>query len=180
MARTDSSATPDTGLLKLAFRKADVSRLSVVGTDLVLVMKDGSQHVLQDMGLQAMTRPDLRVQFADGTADVSDLLAQAGPISLAKVVAEVAVSSGDGDPLQKNKAAAAEVSADALATSDATAAPPAAPALAGIVTADLSVKSASASTNFKSDAPPVTVSPRIDSSSSSSPATPSAPPPPHR
>ena len=54
MARTDASATPDTGLLKLAFRKADVSRLSVVGTDLVLVMKDGSQHVLQDMGLQAM------------------------------------------------------------------------------------------------------------------------------
>jgi EAL domain-containing protein (putative c-di-GMP-specific phosphodiesterase class I)/GGDEF domain-containing protein len=93
-------------------------------------MKDGSQHVLQDMGLQAMTRPDLRVQFADGTADVSDLLAQAGPISLAKVVAEVAVSSGDGDPLQKNKASAAEVSADALATSDATAAPPGAPALA--------------------------------------------------
>ncbi len=74
MARTDASATPDTGLLKLAFRKADVSRLSVVGTDLVLVMKDGSQHVLQDMGLQAMTRPDLRVQFADGSADVSDLL----------------------------------------------------------------------------------------------------------
>lgn len=96
MARTDASATPDTGLLKLAFRKADVSRLSVVGTDLVLVMKDGSQHVLQDMGLQAMTRPDLRVQFADGTADVSDLLAQAGPISLAKVVAEVAVVGPEG------------------------------------------------------------------------------------
>ena len=179
MARTDASATPDTGLLKLAFRKADVSRLSVVGTDLVLVMKDGSQHVLQDMGLQAMTRPDLRVQFADGSADVSDLLAQAGPISLAKVVAEVAVSTGDGDPLLKTKASAAEVSADALATSDATAAPPAAPALAGIVTADLSVKSAAASTNFKSDAPPVTVTPRIDAAASTStPSTPAPPVPP--
>ena len=174
MALPNVHTVPDTGTLKLGLKKADVSQLSVVGTDLVLVMRDGSQHVLQDFGLHAMTQPNLKIEFADAASSGADLLNQAGEVTIAKVAAEVALTPGEADPLKKPVAHSDTVTDTAPA--DEASAAPKAPALAGIVTADLSVKAAV--NNFKSDATPVMVTPRVDAGTPSTPSTPSPPAPP--
>jgi len=68
--------------IKLALSRAAVAKVQVAGVDLVLVMSDGTQHVLQGAALRALADPDFKLQFQDGDTEASTLITQAGPVNI--------------------------------------------------------------------------------------------------
>ncbi|MFG6461195.1 PA14 domain-containing protein [Roseateles sp. DXS20W] len=68
--------------VKLALSRAAVAKVQVAGVDLVLVMSDGTQHVLQGAALRALADPDFKLQFQDGATEASSLITQAGPVNI--------------------------------------------------------------------------------------------------
>ncbi|MFG6455798.1 beta strand repeat-containing protein [Roseateles sp. BYS96W] len=68
--------------IKLALSRASVAKVQVAGVDLVLMMADGTQHVLQGAALRALAEPDFKLQFQDGATEAATLITQAGPVNI--------------------------------------------------------------------------------------------------
>ncbi|MEH3086241.1 MAG: PA14 domain-containing protein [Xylophilus ampelinus] len=64
----------------MSVAKSSVARVAISGTDVVLVMKDGATHVLQDAAMRVMLQPDLKIILSDQSVTVADLVAQAGSV----------------------------------------------------------------------------------------------------
>ncbi|MEI7465866.1 MAG: hypothetical protein WCJ87_10995, partial [Burkholderiales bacterium] len=68
--------------IKLGVGRSGVAKLGIVGTDLVLTLSDGTQHVFQGMALRAMLPGSAQIQFSDGVVDATALLAEAGKVNV--------------------------------------------------------------------------------------------------
>jgi Ca2+-binding RTX toxin-like protein len=153
-----SHTIPDSGSLNLGVARAAVARMAVVGTDVVLVMTDGTQHVLRDMALRLMTDAKLKLVFSDGSMSAADLFNTVGKVAFTDMAAKVAVSPSAElvAPLLQPKVAGAgaggaEGGSSATADTDTSSSPTQATAGEGIAVPDLTGKELGKS-EFKGDA----------------------------
>ncbi|MET0282729.1 MAG: PA14 domain-containing protein [Steroidobacteraceae bacterium] len=161
-----SHSNPD--VLKLAVARQDITRLEVVGTDLLLTMKDGSQHLLQNLALQAMVDPKLQVEFSDQTLTVADLLGEVGDVELKPVLAEAGRTDED-EP--KKAEGESETTGDGAEGH--------APTVEGIVTPDLAIKPQGATVyKGQSSASSAMLVQRVEAAPAAPPPGSSNPPPP--
>ncbi|HEY9023833.1 MAG TPA: calcium-binding protein, partial [Burkholderiaceae bacterium] len=115
-------AVPGEGPVKLALSRASIAKVQVAGVDLVLVMADGSQHVLQGAALRALADPGFSLQFADGSIEASTLITQAGPVNITDTLLRT---------IEKNTTTEAATAPAARESSEMP--PPPKPAEAGLV-----------------------------------------------
>ena len=139
---------PGSGTLSLQISRAALAKVAVSGTDLVLVLQDGTQHVLRDFAMQSMLRPGLKVAFTDAPMSAAELMGSVGKVAFSEMAGLVATS------------AAAEAAANAPAP---TRAPP---------PTDSEIPPKAAAAEAAADAPPPTTpAPPPDSQGLATPAT---------
>jgi trimeric autotransporter adhesin len=172
-------AVPEAGGVVLPITKAMVVKVAVSGTDLVLLLTDGTQHVLRDFALRMLTQPNLRVVFADVAVTAAELFGNVGKVAFAQLAAQLSLnatseplavpvlSPAPRPPQQQDDAPAP---ASATAASEADPSLPALPAPPGL--ADLQVPVTREAT-FKEDNPPAT--PQYFTGKFSEPASASGP-----
>ncbi|MBZ8141341.1 hypothetical protein CLD22_15730 [Rubrivivax gelatinosus] len=90
-------ATGDSSL-KLDLARADVKAIKVAGVDLVIVLGDGTQHVLQGAALHALTDPGFRLQFIDGSLDSATLMAGVGPVNVSDTLLRTVEKDASAEP----------------------------------------------------------------------------------
>ncbi|MCE4536433.1 PA14 domain-containing protein [Pelomonas sp. P7] len=153
-------------VIKLALSRAALTKILVAGVDLVLVLPDGTQHVLQGAALRSLTDPAFAVQFQDGSAEVASLVAQAGPVNITDTLlrtVEKNTSQDAAPPAQAHEAA-----------SDMP--PPPKPALDGGMVSGPAAGEAGGKAEFHEQAPPITLV--ITPAPAANSGVPGGPPPP--
>uniref|UniRef100_UPI00345BED6D beta strand repeat-containing protein n=1 Tax=Aquabacterium sp. TaxID=1872578 RepID=UPI00345BED6D len=148
---------PDSGFLNLDVPRGAVAKTAVVGTDIVLVLTDGTQHVLRDMALKLMTDAKLKLVFSDGSMSATDLFGTVGKVAFTDVASLMAVSPSTDEasqplPLKAVGAGSGGGGAEGAAVSDADVSSVSTPtaSLDGIAVPDLSGKELGKS-EFKGD-----------------------------
>ncbi|MFG6448763.1 PA14 domain-containing protein [Roseateles sp. BYS180W] len=151
----------------LGISKAAVAKVVVMGTDLVLQLKDGSTMVLRDVALRQMLEPDLKVVFNDQTTNAEDLFRAVGKVDMIDQLAHPMVSSTPKVPVSeetvRNEAAPAQDSVDHTPQ-------PTLPQAQGIVTPDLSA-AASKEASLKYSQPPAAPTVVVSAGKGDAPAT---------
>ncbi|MDR7297466.1 Ca2+-binding RTX toxin-like protein [Pelomonas aquatica] len=150
--------------IKLALSRAAVAKVQVAGVDLVLVMSDGTQHVLQGAALRALADPDFKLQFQDGAIEASALITQAGPVNITDTLLRT---------IEKNTTD--EASAPSERESSSEMPPPPRPLESGMVSGTASGEGRSAA-EFHDEARPFTLVIQVAPAPAGGP--PGGPPPP--
>ncbi|MFD2452633.1 hypothetical protein [Ideonella paludis] len=153
---------PDGGVAQLPITKAAIKGVSISGTDMVLTLADGSQHLLRDFALKVALQPQLQLNLGGQVISGKDLMKLVGKVDLSEATARVVQTPGSSDdtpaPDTKKKAAAADADpADAKAAqsdhAEASAKPSQPPAPEGIAKAELT-SAGGKDADFKNEAPP--------------------------
>jgi len=179
---------PENGVIKFDMAKANVKQVVVSGTDMVLIMADGSQHLLRDFAVKLMMQPGLKVVLGGAEVSANELMQSVGKVQLSEVSAKVAITPGSDVVTTDNRAKAhaddvPPAPSPAPAPAEAPPPPPKLAAPEGIAAPDLTPKEAKES-NFKGEAPaapPVIMAPVANNNPPApppAPANPPAPPPP--
>lgn len=179
---------PDGGVAQLPITKAAIKGVSISGTDMVLTLADGSQHLLRDFALKVALQPQLQLNLGGQVLSGKDLMKLVGKVDLSEATARVVQSPGSSDdapapaPDAKKKASATDAeAADPKAASpdpaDATPKPSQPPAPEGIAKAELTSPGGK-DADFRNETPTTLAPPPMVQGSPSAPSGNNNPPPP--
>jgi Ca2+-binding RTX toxin-like protein len=153
--------------VKLALSRAAIAKVLVAGVDLVLLMADGSQHVLQGAALRALADPDFKLQFSDGSTDASTLISEAGPVNITDTLLRT---------IEKNTTADDTPAPAARESSDMP--PPPKPALESGMVSGTGGGEGNAKAEFHDEARPFTLVIQVAAAPAGNPGGGTPPPPP--